>query len=303
MKWKAVICLLLIALLVSFSMCGCGSYLRMMEDEIFEERIGSFFDALDNQDATMLKALFSQAVIDSDEDLDLQIDKLFSVYPNAKTEILYDGLASSGYSRENGKYKSMVRAMVPVVCDGTFFWAFLELIYEDDYSEDNIGLNKVYIYTIDEFYAARCTFEEEGSFPYPDETGLVVFSELKLEQQLRPIHGNPYAFTPVDREIHISDVEAFFETSTALEQFVETFGQANAQSNLCSYYEIVDADGTVKYLELGIHKGIIRYANIVSDFEFVRVVLEESPSKSGNPQNVISQIGTKYIPWLHGDAV
>ena len=107
MKRKAVICLLLIALLVSFSMCGCGSYLRMMEGEIFEERIGSFFDALDNQDATMLKALFSQAVIDSDEDLDQQINKLFSVYPNAKTEILYDGLASSSSSRENGKYKSM----------------------------------------------------------------------------------------------------------------------------------------------------------------------------------------------------
>ena len=271
-KIKALSLILIVALLLALS--ACGSFKRVNEDKIYQENINNFFAALDDRDTDAIKSLFASAVIQNDTDLDEQISKLISIYPNAETEILFDGLLGGDYERRDSKHKSVAYTTFPVICDNQYFWVYFELVYEDDFCEENVGLSSVFFYTADEY----CAFFHNDSEKHPNELGLLVFSDLKLERDIKPIEGIPYEFTPVERTINISDVEVFFDKNKSLTEFMEAFGQPNSQGSLWTYYyEITETDGSAKYLEIGVPDGEnIEYANIIGEFEFIRSILEEA---------------------------
>ena len=271
-KIKALSLILIVALLLALS--ACGSFKRVNEDKTYQENINNFFAALDDRDTDAIKSLFSSAVIQNDTDLDEQISKLISIYPNAETEILFDGLLGGDYERRDSKHKSVAYTTFPVICDNQYFWVYFELVYEDDFCEENVGLSSVFFYTADEY----CAFFHNDSEKLPNELGLLVFSDLKLERDIKPIEGIPYEFTPVERTINISDVEVFFDKNKSLTEFMEAFGQPNSQGSLWTYYyEITETDGSAKYLEIGVPDGEnIEYANIIGEFEFIRSILEEA---------------------------
>ena len=271
-KIKALSLILIVALLLALS--ACGSFKRVNEDKTYQENINNFFAALDDRDTDAIKSLFSSAVIQNDTDLDEQISKLISIYPNAETEILFDGLLGGDYERRDSKHKSVAYTTFPVICDNQYFWVYFELVYEDDFCEENVGLSSVFFYTADEY----CAFFHNDSEKLPNELGLLVFSDLKLERDIKPIEGIPYEFTPVERTINISDVEVFFDKNKSLTEFMEAFGQPNSQDSLWTYYyEITETDGSAKYLEIGVPDGEnIEYANIIGEFEFIRSILEEA---------------------------
>ena len=271
-KIKVLSLILIVALLLALS--ACGSFKRVNEDKIYQENINNFFAALDDRDTDAIKSLFSSAVIQNDTDLDEQISKLISIYPNAETEILFDGLLSGDYESRDRKHKSVAYTTFPVICDNQYFWVYFELVYEDDFCEENVGLSSVFFYTADEY----CAFFHNDSEKLPNELGLLVFSDLKLERDIKPIEGIPYEFTPVERTINISDVEVFFDKNKSLTEFMEAFGQPNSQGSLWTYYyEITETDGSAKYLEIGVPDGEnIEYANIIGEFEFIRNIFEEA---------------------------
>ena len=271
-KIKALSFILIIALLLALS--ACGSFKRVNEDEIYQENINNFFAALDDRDTDAIKSLFSSVVIQNDTDLDEQISKLISIYPNAETEILFDGLLAGEYENRDGKHKSVAYTTFPVICDNQYFWVYFELVYEDDFCEEDVGLSSVYFYTADEY----CAFFHNDSEKFPNELGLLVFSDLKLEKEIRPIEGIPHEFTPIERTINISDVEDFLDKNKSFTAFSEAFGQPNSQrSHRTYYYEITDNDGATQYFEIGVPDGKnIEYANIVGEFEFIRIILEEA---------------------------
>lgn len=275
-SFNRITCALMLFAFVLLACSGCGSFDRLSEERIYEEKIDAFFSALENEDSTALKSLFSQTVIDKDTDLDRQIDKLLAIYPNVKTDVKFHDLISGDYEKQGGKSKSVAYATFPVVCEGKYYWVYFELIYEDDFSEENIGLNSVFFYTADEY----CAFWHDDNEKYPDDIGLLVFSDLKLEKEVRPIERWPYEFTPMERRISVTDVEDFFEKSKSLSEFIEVFGLPNAKGELWTYYyEITEIDGSTKYLEIGAPDGEkITYANIVGEFEYIRGILEEPES-------------------------
>lgn len=265
---------LLVFILLVFT--GCGSFNRLSEKQIFEEKLDAFFSALENKDPTALKSLFSQTVIDKDTDLNEQIEKLLAIYPNVKTDVKFDGLINGEYETQYGKFRSVAYATFPVVCEDKYYWVYFELIYEDDFSEENIGLNSVFFYSADEY----CAFWHDDNRKHPDDIGLLVFSDLKLENEVRPIERLPYEFTSMERRISATNVEGFLKKSKSLSAFNEAFGLPNAKGALGTYYyEIIEIDGSTKYLEIGApdSENII-YANIVGEFEFIRCVLEEPKS-------------------------
>ena len=271
--FERITCALVLLVFVLLAFAGCGSFNRVSEDKIYVEKIDAFFSALEDEDATALISLFSRAVIDKDTDLNRQIEKLLAIYPNAKTDVKFDGLLGGDYENQDGKLKSVAYATFPVVCEGKYYWVYFELIYEDDFSEENIGLNRVFFYTADEY----CVFWRDNNEKYPDDIGLLVFSDLKLEKEVRPIARWPYEFTSLERRINVIAVEDFLEKSKSLSEFNEAFGLPNAKGALWTYYyEITDIDGSTKYLEIGAPDGEkITYANIVGEFEYIRCILEE----------------------------
>ena len=203
--FKRITCVFMLLAFVLLAFAGCGSFKRLSEEKIYEEKIDAFFSALEDDDSAALKSLFSQTVIDKDADLDQQIEKLLSIYPNAKTDVKFDGANGGDYVNRDGKFKSAAYTTFPVVCESKCYWVYFELIYEDDFSEENVGLNRVFFYTADEY----CAFWHDDDPKHPDDVGLLVFSDLKLEGEVRPIEEWPYEWTPAERKISVSDVEDF----------------------------------------------------------------------------------------------
>ncbi len=274
-KLKQIFCAFMLLAFILLVFTGCGSFKRLSEEKIYQEKINAFFSALESEDSTALKSLFSQTVIDKDADLDKQIEKLLSIYPNAKTDVKFDGLISGDYENQDGKFKSTAYATFPAVCEGKCYWVYFELIYEDDFSEKNIGLNRVFFYTADEY----CAFWHDDNAKYPNDIGLLVFSDLNLEKEVRPIERWPYEFTSMERKISVSDVEEFLEKSKSVAEFNEIFGPPNAKGLLWTYYYEITDNGTTQYLEIGAPDGDeITYVNIVGEFEYIGCILEEPES-------------------------
>ena len=246
---------------------GCGSFLRLSEERIYREKIDAFFSALEAEDAAALKSLFSEAVVEKNGDLDAQAKKLLSVYPNAKTEIKFDGMQNGSYEKKDGKHRSAAQATFPVVCGDDCYWVYFELVYEDDFERENVGLRRVFFYTADEYYVFRHT---DGA-KRPDRTGLLVFSDRKAEKEVRPINQYPRAFTPSDRKISVSEAEEFLKTSRSIAEFTEAFGMPNAKEHQTLYYELTEADGTAVYLELQTEgREVAVSAHLVGPFEYIR---------------------------------
>ena len=275
-KFRRISCVFILLVLVFLVFTGCGSAVRLSEEKIYREKIDAFFFALENEDSTALKSLFSQTVIEKDADLDKQIEKLFSIYPNTKTDIKFNGLLGGDYENRGGKFKSVAYTTFPVVCDNQYFWVYFELIYEDDFSKENIGLNRVFFYTADEY----CVYFHNDEEKMPNDNGLLVFSDLKLSNEIIPIEGFPYEFSPIERTIKTSDIERFLESNKSFSEFKEMFGEPNAIGALWTYYyEVTENDGFTKYVEIGVpNNDEIEYANIVGEFEFIKCILEKNES-------------------------
>ena len=99
-KFQRFGCVICIGAFLLISISGCGSHKRLAEKKTYTDSISTFITYLDNKDSSAIKSLFSKSVIESDSDLDKQIEKLISIYPNAKTEIFFDGLLSGDYDSE-----------------------------------------------------------------------------------------------------------------------------------------------------------------------------------------------------------
>ena len=251
---------------------GCGSWCHLMETAIYQQKINIFFKALEEDDATKLKSLFSKTVISNDLDLNEQIDKLIAIYPSSTTTVMFDGLLAGEYENEKGMSKSTVYSTFPVINDNECYWVCIELIYKDDFSSNNVGLNRVLFYTADEY----CIFFHDENSNTPSDIGLSVYAEQELESEVRCINRYPYEFIPIERNLKLSEIENLLNNTTNFSSFTSTFGVSNAKDSLGTYYyEIKETDGRTAYLEIGTEDDEILYANLVDDFNYIKCVLEE----------------------------
>ena len=130
----------------------------------------------------------------------------------------------------------------------------------------------MFFYTADEY----CAFYHDENAKYPDDIGLLVFSDLKSEKEIRPIGGLPYEFTPVERTFTETDMDVFLESNRSWADFNEVFGTPNAKDSLRSYYEVTETGGDRQYFEIGVVGDEIVYVNVVGDFEFIKSIVEEA---------------------------
>ncbi len=167
---------------VLLSCSGCGSWARLNEDKTFKENVDAFFDALDEGDTDEIKSLFSNTVIREYDDLDEQIDKLISVYPKGETTVMLDGSLGGDYKDELGNFMSSANSTFTVTVSDQTFWVYMELVYEDDFSEDNIGFKHVCICTADEYYVPYNS--DDPSYSTSD-IGLFVYTDLESGKEIR----------------------------------------------------------------------------------------------------------------------
>lgn len=272
-RFGAAFLTLFLFLSFALSFSGCAPSVWANEEALYEEKLDEFIAALDAADCDALRALFSQTVRQQDEDLDQQIEKLLSVYPKGQTQPHWDRLCFGSYTQEDGFRTAAAGATFPVVVEGAYFWIFLYYVYVDERNPDNVGLERVRVYTADEY----CVYYAGEDFSDPGEPGLTVYAEMQLDTQVRCIQSHPYGFTPTDGFVDLESAEAFLHSNSDWNAFQTKFGQPNAVDEpRLHWYEVEAENGQKRYLEICAENGKIIYANVVGEFEWIRSILREA---------------------------
>ena len=144
-----VIVVSLIILLVFFSMSGCSlNEIRfsISEDNYRESKLNTILDALQNEEASILKNLFSRVSIDiaSEDEIQEGIEYIFTLY-KGKTQ--YYDLKKGGVSesiRGNGRLKSTYIWAI-VTTDVDVFDVYARDIVFDSLNPDNVGISNLSI--------------------------------------------------------------------------------------------------------------------------------------------------------------
>ena len=189
---------LALALLMGM-LTGCFPFLQIFkskDERLLGQAMEQFFAALEERDAEALVAQFAPSVAAKDSDLSEQLGRLMEIYPTGATRMLTDVLPGTEREMEDGMVRSWSYDTVAVRCEGKLFWVYMELVWEDDYDAQNLGLRSVYVYTADEY----CAFFHDEEAASPEEAGLLVFADLELEREVRAIEGLPYAYTAPSRD-------------------------------------------------------------------------------------------------------
>ena len=150
MKFKTNILSLIVLFAIIISATSCFYFFDIFdnsqEEVIYREALNNFVEALSKRDLEGIIALFSKSAIESNSNIQNNLAMLFEIYPDAPTQILFNGLVSSNHSQTHGLYKSSLSSTFPIFCNGVYYWVYLELVYEDDFCADNIGISCIEFY-------------------------------------------------------------------------------------------------------------------------------------------------------------
>ena len=251
MKWlKRVLCLVLAGI---FSLTACDFALpqeftkvqdRPDEDELFNEAVDAFFEAVDHREAEAIKEMFSPNAQQEDAQLEKRIEQLLAFYPGPTERCERDGAKQGSYSTDYGKRRSEVSDWFAVVCNGTNYYCDFSLVYECDEDADEIGIRYITIAS----EKAICA----ENFKFPEESGMHIFEDASGDYQTARIGGYPRVYIPSEQNMTEEDILTFLEEDTTFEALKEAFGEPNAELvPYASYaYELADEEGEKRYADI-----------------------------------------------------
>lgn len=247
------------------------------EERTYNEAVDSFFAALDTRNKETIRSLFSPYIQKTTTDLDEQIDLLMKTYPGPTDICKRDGGKVHGeYSSKYGDRSSMADSSFPVVSNGTYYWCWFQLMYENDFDEEKVGINGLVLFSADYFCALQ--YGDDGA-QWPESPGLFVCTDYTFDCEVRAIDGYPYKYTPFKRTLTEKDVLKFFKTSQSYSHFLREFGEPNAE-NIYYIYELSSNGNTASYLKLGIdeQKDTVYSASIVDEYGYISTLWENATS-------------------------
>ena len=263
----------LICILYLLALSGCG--LVYMDDskgkKAYNDAITAIFNALDEKDNEAIYNLFSPSVRKKDEDLEDQIDRLLSIYEGPTDEIGWDGLLGSEASYHSGKHRKNVFARFPIRSGDTYYWCYMNLMYENTFDEQQIGIVQMDFYTADEY----CILEYDENLKIVNSVGLTVHADATIDNEIRCISGHPHMYSTSTEPLNIGYIRNFFKTSNSFSEFKEQFGSPNAENIWC-YYELPIESGENRYLQIGTDNDTIYGATVVNEFEYIETIYDEN---------------------------
>ena len=268
---KVAILLICVLYLLTLSSCGLVYMDDSKEKTAYNDAITAFFDALDERDNEAIYNLFSPYVREQDEDLEIQIDKLLSIYAGPTDEIGWDGILGGEQSYDDGDHSKNAFTSFPIRSGNTYYWCYLDLMYENTYNDKQIGIVQMDFYTADEY----CILEYDDSKKIVDSVGLTVHADSTIDNEIRCIKGHPYIYSTSAKTLNVDDVRNFFKTSNNYSEFTNQFGPPNAENIYC-YYELPIENGESRYLQIGTHNDSIYGATIVNEFEYIETIYDRN---------------------------
>ena len=259
-----------------FALTGCSlSSLRLsqLEEEskkshVYGETVDAFFEALDAGDVAAMKSMFSVNVQNADTDLEDQLTALTEFYPGPTQVNLRRDTGGSGSDRISyGMRRSELTDAFLVGSNGTYYWCSLEMVDEDDWDENEVGITSVDLYSAGDYVK----YQEEG---WPDtdteNIGMFLYADHCEDDSIRPIEGFLHHYDTTTIPLQEQVVREQLEQSDGWSDFLQRFGQPNA-FDVFWYYGLEREDGTVAYVSLCVEEDDdeIVAANVVGEFEWL----------------------------------
>ena len=272
-KMKKV-AIFLICMLYLLTLSGCGPfYINDSEEKAYKaynDAITSLFHALDERDNEAVYNLFSPSVREQDEDLEDQIDNLLSLYAGPTDEIGWNGLLGGEEYIDYGKHRKNAYTYFPIRSGNTYYWCYLDLMYENTFDDQQIGIVQMDFFTADEYCISR--YDELKTV---DSVGLTVHADTTIDNEIRCIYGHPYMYSSSTEPLNIGDIRTFFKTSNSFSEFTKQFGQPNAENIFC-YYELPIESGEHRYLQISTDDDTIHSATVVNEFEYIETIYNKN---------------------------
>lgn len=257
--------------LILLTGCSCGrinSNNEKYEEKLYKEKVEEFFDALKNDDVIGIKSLFSEYVIENDQDLEDKINRLINFYSKYETEFIFTGLTSEGLI-EDGKKQRMASSVFPIINNNVYYWIYFDYVYVDEFNSFNIGIKQINFYTIDEYYM----FYYSGD-KLIENIGLNLCIENDLKEDIICINTHPYMYKSTENKLKFEDIIEYLKNNRDINNFILTFGDYNCKdSTFDSYYYEVLYNNEIVYLELYCENTQIIDASLYNDREFIKKVL------------------------------
>lgn len=251
------------------------------EAESFNRLVDDFFATLDAKDAEGIRELFAPAVLEARPDMDAQIEALFEAYPGTTNLNLRDGgMASGGSSSNYGRKTAWGSQRFPVVSGGNSYVCRVEVMYENDEDESQIGIQSVILMNLDTEYAIR--HDMDGFANYPEEPGLHVMTDYDSGLELRFVEGRAEQVNSMDRTISEEEIRAFCaeEENRTYPALREAFGEPNGEADHVSYrvliYELQSVNGEPRYFRVyaDAKDEKLSEASITGEFDWISRVFE-----------------------------
>lgn len=252
-----------------FLASGCNYFFVDKEQVIYTKTVNELIAALDDKDSDAIYNLFSNSVQKDCNDLRDKIDELISIYSGPTEKIGDISTLAGGASYEDGKVCKNAYTTFPVFANGKYYWIHLNLMYENTFDENQIGITQLDFRTGDAHYEFW-----SGEDKLKEKKGINIFDKNVDEYNIISINNYPYDYHPTET-LNIEDVKSFFKTSTSLSAFVERFGQAASKDDFAFIYPLPKEDGEERYLYVFCMGDEIIFSDILSDFAYIDKVLKE----------------------------
>lgn len=250
------------------------SHLPTEEEQIYNDAVDEFFAAVDAKDKDAIRGMFTLKVQQEDKNLNEKIEQFLEVYPGPTDLCTRDGsMVHGSYKEHYGKRSAEVDSTFMLVSNGVHYWCDFDLMYQNDFDEEQIGIVSCTLYSEDYYCALR--YDDSG-VEWPNTDGLSVCTDYSLDCEIRVIDKEPYKYTQLDRTITEEQVLDFLETSHKYSDFVKQFGEPNAE-HIYHYYEFLGDDGKIYYMNVGDddRKDLIYGIYLDDEFDYVRTIWKE----------------------------
>lgn len=203
--------------------------------------------------------------IQSEARFNSDLDKFFESYPVGLSTVELDGGGvSGGASASDGNLEKDGYTHYTCYLDGEWYIIYLNFCHCNDLSPNDVGVTGFYIENV------------EGNASDIDYSNKALACSVFYENAIcaRLIDGRGFEFTPYDRQISASEMQALLGKYTDLREIQNEIGPPNVTikySNCTGwdhYYELIPEDGEPRYCYLctqGEWGGEIYYGYLVSD--------------------------------------
>ncbi len=228
-------------LIMSFSiLSGCSRLIRLdfetsRDDKAFQDMLNKVLAAIDSGDKEGLKDLFAVSTIETNPNLDNQIDNFFQVYKGPSKIEHIDLQLYVSESTEYGRRKTELSdggEDIIITASGVRYYVSMMMYSKDDFNKDNEGIHILEFDTEEaqnsQYFAA---YNEEDDGP-----GLYYQDSVEQRDDIRWIEGRSWKYTHYDRKLTAEQLRAVADQNDDFDNFVSVIGKPNCSWTVYAYY-------------------------------------------------------------------